>query len=129
MKGSSNRGGTAGRIVVQEGGKLFFDGSDTDDLIFTSLLDDSVGSNINGTSSVPRAGGWRGIKAEAGSEVAMKGFSVFYADIALTLKDAVAHLKNVVFSNNTLDIKATGSSTILCTSCENLITDPVDLFK
>jgi len=129
VKGSNNRGGSAGRIVVQEGGKLFFDGSDTDDLIFTSLFDDSVGSNINGTSSTPQAGDWRGIKAEAGSEVAMKGFSTFYADIALTLTDAVAHLKNTVFSNNTLDIKATDSSTIECTNCGSPVTDPPDLFE
>ncbi|MBI4114440.1 MAG: lamin tail domain-containing protein [Candidatus Niyogibacteria bacterium] len=67
-------------LRVIDGGKIFFLGSEPDDLIFTSFYDDSVaGDSDNATSTIPLAGDWIGIRIEQGGILDMSGFTLRYA--------------------------------------------------
>ena len=118
VKGHDNRQNQKGRLIVRAGGKLVSVGTEPTDLIFTSMHDDTVSANINGTSSVSRVGGWWGITVEEGGEVNLSGFTVSFADIAFNVVDAVVQLAHAVFKNNTTDIQQTASSTVSCVECE-----------
>lgn len=81
VKGYPNIGSSAGKLVVKNGAKLFFEGASASDLIFTSLYDDSVGGNADNAANTPSAGDWYGVVVESGGQVQLKGFTLRYAGL------------------------------------------------
>ena len=78
VKGHVATNNYEGRLTVRNGGKLFFDGANASDLIFTSLYDDSVGGNSDNAVNTPSAGDWYGIFVDNGGTLDMKGFTLRY---------------------------------------------------
>ena len=55
-------------LVVEGGGTLVLQGSETEPVTFTAFSDDSAGgdTNLDGGATVPRPGDWQGIRVEGG---------------------------------------------------------------
>lgn len=68
-----------GMLRIESGGMFSFNGSSPEDLIFTSLRDDSVGGDTDNSTSSPEAGDWYGIRLEAGGMLDLAGFTLRYA--------------------------------------------------
>jgi parallel beta-helix repeat protein len=79
IKSYNNVSSYMGKIIVKDGGKLFHNSTNSDNLIFTSIHDDSVGEAVDSTITSPSAGDWYGIDVESGGMLDMSGFTVRYA--------------------------------------------------
>jgi len=79
MKGHDSTGSNAGRLVVKNGGKIFHNGILNNELIFTSMHDDSIGSAVDNATTSPAAGDWYGIVINDGGEFSLSGFTLHYA--------------------------------------------------
>jgi len=79
VKGHDSNGSNTGKLVVESGGQIFHGGGLADDLVFTSMHDDSIGGAVDTTTTTPKAGDWYGIVVEDGGLLDMRGFSLRYA--------------------------------------------------
>jgi parallel beta-helix repeat protein len=75
VKGS---GGHSGKLTVNDGGGLFYNGSSASDVVFTSIHDDSAENAVDDDFTPPSAGDWYGIKIEDGGVLDMSGFTFKY---------------------------------------------------
>lgn len=101
-----------GKIIVKSGGKLFYDGINSNNLIFTSIHDDSVGGVVDSVTTSPSAGDWYGIEVENGGMVDMSGFTLSYAGAKTSVSgndkggikfaggSSTSTIANALFDNN-----------------------------
>ncbi|MCF7835499.1 MAG: lamin tail domain-containing protein [Candidatus Marinimicrobia bacterium] len=100
-----------GDKVMNVNGRLVVSGQDYDDILFTSLYDDSDGNDAtnDGVAGVPQAGQFKGIAVSAGGELEARGFTMRYAgstsgggqDFAgIVLDGAVADISDALFYDN-----------------------------
>lgn len=101
-----------GRMYIENGGEIFFDGSSPDDVIFTSFYDDTIaGDSDNSTTTVSQAGDWGGIIVLPGGIFDIKGVTIRYAGgrragggdadkAALFIKGGSASISDVRFDSN-----------------------------
>jgi len=112
IKGHNNEASSLGRIIVKDGGSVFKSGSSINDLIFTSIHDDSVGTAVDSDTTSSSAGDWYGIDVENGGTLNLNGFTLRYAGAVTTSSGndkggikfdggtATSTITNALFDNN-----------------------------
>lgn len=92
-------------------GNLFINGEDPEDIIFTSLYDDSIGGDTNNdaTSTSATPGQFPGIYVSSTGSLKAKGFTVRYAGSnaymgqnsgGIMIDGALVNISNALFDNN-----------------------------
>ncbi|MBI4121324.1 MAG: right-handed parallel beta-helix repeat-containing protein [Parcubacteria group bacterium] len=76
--GTVIKGTSGSQLTVENGGTLFHSASSVSDLIFTSVYDDSVGSDVTSATTSPAAGNWARIDVEEGGVINLSGFTLRY---------------------------------------------------
>ncbi|MEK7090633.1 MAG: right-handed parallel beta-helix repeat-containing protein, partial [Patescibacteria group bacterium] len=68
-----------GVLTIKDGGRVFYNGATSSEIIFTSFYDDSIGGDSDNSTTTPKAGDWTGIEVAVGGELDMSGFTIRYA--------------------------------------------------
>jgi hypothetical protein len=104
-------GGNGGEIGVQ--GNLVVNGTPNQQVIFTSLKDDSVCGDTNGdgNATAPASGDWTGFIFDPGSSGSLSNIIVRYAQNGVNIRSGVSspHIEHSTFSNSGRAISISGS--------------------
>ncbi|MCR4283758.1 MAG: lamin tail domain-containing protein [Parcubacteria group bacterium] len=97
-------------IAFRINGKLIIEGNESDDIIFTSLYDDTIfpGTIVGGTTTPKLSPQWKGIHILKGGLMNAKGFTVRYAgdnfygnsESGVSIEEGSAHISEALFTNN-----------------------------
>jgi len=98
------------RFTVRDGGKILYNGSSADDVVFTSFYDDTIGGDVdNSPDLTPKFGDWYGIEILSGGFVDISGFTLRYAGMwggigedlgGIRIKGGEAIIRNALIENN-----------------------------
>ena len=68
-----------GILIIEDGGRMFYGGATSSEIIFTSIYDDTAAGDSDNSTTTPVAGDWTGVEVADGGELDMSGFTIRYA--------------------------------------------------